>query len=163
MKLGRNTLHDVDNHDVATVNIHLATSHTCNSRMAWFKNKTFFLLWCASYLLPSHFHHSSCSVARHLLSWNCFYIFTSDSVRSYRSHSLQGGVTSALVINDRGVTHAGESFTPLTTAVGWQLKKMWQFVIKYDSWRQTDEVKGDIYACVWFAYLCTVTNLWLLL
>ena len=39
------------------------------------------LIWCrcASDLLPSRFHHSSCSVARHLLSWNCFYIFASDS------------------------------------------------------------------------------------
>ena len=30
------------------------------------------------------------------------------------SHSRQGGVISALGVNDRGVTHAGESFTPLT-------------------------------------------------
>ena len=30
------------------------------------------------------------------------------------SHSHQGRVTSALGVNDRGVTHAGESFTPLT-------------------------------------------------
>ena len=34
--------------------------------------------------------------------------------RSQGSHSRQGGVTSALGVNDRGVTHAGESFTPLT-------------------------------------------------
>ena len=36
------------------------------------------------------------------------------SSRSQGSHSHQGGVTSALGVNDRGVTHAGESFTPLT-------------------------------------------------
>ena len=28
-----------------------------------------------------------------------------------------GGVTSALGVNDRGVTQAGESFTPLTPAI----------------------------------------------
>ena len=33
------------------------------------------------------------------------------------SHFRQGGVISALGVNDRGVTHAGESFTPLTPAV----------------------------------------------
>ena len=30
---------------------------------------------------------------------------------------------------------------------------------KYDSGRQTDEIKRDIYACVWFAYLCVAANL----
>ena len=38
--------------------------------------------------------------------------------RSWGSHSRQGGVTSALGVNDRGVTHAGESFTPFTPALG---------------------------------------------
>ena len=40
----------------------------------------------------------------------------SASSRSKGSHSRQGGVISALGVNDRGVTHAGESFTPLTPA-----------------------------------------------
>jgi len=41
----KNTLHDMDNHDVVTAKIHLATNYTCNSQMAWFKNACFFLLW----------------------------------------------------------------------------------------------------------------------
>lgn len=38
------TLHDMDNHDVVTAKIHLATNYTCNSQMAWLKNACFFLL-----------------------------------------------------------------------------------------------------------------------
>ena len=55
------------------------------------------------------------------------------------SHSRQGGVTSALGANDRGVTHAGESLTPLTP--GWRSLHPWMAILA--------SVGGDRYTTGW--------------
>ena len=69
------------------------------------------------YMLNQVFANSGIVLSLYYLVLTAHQFCSRASSRSQGSHSHQGGVTSALGINDRGVTHAGESFTPLTPAI----------------------------------------------